>query len=96
MVSCRRSRSERPYAEPAETRRDLLRLTLAHESVFDEDGLQLPAEGAMTEHGDGGRVDAAREGVDRNAVPDGIPDLLHLFSDELPGVQLSGGDFLDH
>ena len=69
--SCRASTTSTGDAEPAETSRDLFGLALAHEPVLDEDGLQLLAQGPMAEHRDRGRIDAARQGVDRRPVPDG-------------------------
>ncbi len=47
-------------AELAEETRDLFGLSLTHEAVFDEDGLQALAQGSMPEHRDRRRIDASR------------------------------------
>ena len=60
-------------AELSEKTDDLFGLSLAHEAVFDEDGLEALSQGSMPEHRDRRRIDASREGVDRHSVSDGLP-----------------------
>ena len=84
------------HAELAETRHDLLGLSLTHEAVLDEDGLQAVSERAMAEHRDRGRIDPSRQGIDCNSVSHRVADLLYFLLDEFAGVQLLGGNLLDH
>jgi len=80
----------------AEEPDNLLGFALTHESVFDEHGPQLPAQGAMAQHGNGRGIDASREGVDRRPIANGLFDLGDLLRNKLLRVELLGGNLSNH
>ncbi len=83
-------------AEALKKTHNLIGFSLAHEAVFDKNRFEALIQGPMPQHRDHGRIDAARQGVDRDAVPNSVRDLVHLFVDELLGIELPRGNFLNH
>ncbi|OPZ73023.1 MAG: hypothetical protein BWY83_00342 [bacterium ADurb.Bin478] len=74
----------------------LFRFVGAHQTVVDKHGLEPLFQRLVAKQGDGGRVDAARQGVERQAVTDDLANFLRFLPDELLGVEPAGFDLFNH
>jgi len=82
--------------EGAKPTYDLFRLSLAHQAVFDEDGLEPIPQGLMAKERDGRRIDAAGESIDGDAFAHCFSDGSDFFCDKLPWIERLQGNLVSH